>query len=190
MPATTDGVATAAAAARVANSAAHRTRIRRVISAPYSSAENVMPARTVGDATAAAVAVAANSAAHRRRIRPGISGSFHGGHLPPPLLRRNHQPRIIRPHADRWALSGGRATTSTRTAGSSRWHATRAVGTTATTAPDGPSVSPGDPRRRAQAQVVRGEGGDAGTRSPGAGGLLQPDLWYTRHDVRLGGGRP
>jgi hypothetical protein len=46
-----------------------------------------------GAATRApAVKTAASRAAHGRRIRPDISGFFHGGHLPPPLLRSSHQP--------------------------------------------------------------------------------------------------
>ena len=57
-----------------------------------------MPAWIIAGApSSAAVVVAASRPAHRRRTRPDISGSFHGGHLPPPLLRYDHRARIISP---------------------------------------------------------------------------------------------
>jgi hypothetical protein len=57
-----------------------------------------------GVPTRAAAVVAASSPAHKRRIRPDITGSFHGGHLPPPLLRYTYRPRIIRPPRPRRRL--------------------------------------------------------------------------------------
>jgi hypothetical protein len=84
-----------------------------MMSTPYSSARNVMPAWIIAGApTKAAVVAAASSPAHRRRIRPDISqGSFHGGRLPPPLLRCNHRQRIAgRPAGDARPRSTARRT--------------------------------------------------------------------------------
>ena len=97
MPARTAGVAVAAAVVVAANRRPTRGGFVQSSSAPQSMKLRVMPAWTMaGPPTSTTVVAAASSPAHRTRIRPDISGSFHGGHLPPPLLRCAHRPRMDR----------------------------------------------------------------------------------------------